>query len=462
MQRIKTSFYSETNEHPNFKTFSGRNRELAQLIRGITDYSPASICIEGPTKIGASFLVSRMISLFKSKDELWRNSISHDNQNIQIFRIDCSPKTIKDVIDSIYEAVIINENDLENENVSDYDQRRLILRRLLQNTDCRYIFCLTNFEESIKKDKDIVDPGYKLITSLMDFHSFVFTVDRPIQEINFLADIRNLSTLRLGLFKSIEGYQYLHDVFGKSKNVKYLSDEIAELLLNLSGCHPYLLYQISEVYFWICQKNGLQEPTKLEESVLESLILDELHPAGTLYFVYNFFRDTWKILKEEEKEWLKNLIIQPENCSVNQENEQIIQNLGFLQLISYKPDVKSFSIASRLFSEYLQIYQLKADEEAPSPNTISEVFDTSTRIASNKEDKLYNLFLSKPNEVISNEEISREIYGIETPNKAEIHKINTLVGRLRNRLSDQIGGSRTDLIRSVYGKGFRFSYPSKS
>ncbi len=38
MHRQKTSIYSETIEHPNFKVFSGRNRDKLHSYRGFDGY----------------------------------------------------------------------------------------------------------------------------------------------------------------------------------------------------------------------------------------------------------------------------------------------------------------------------------------------------------------------------------------------------------------------------------------
>jgi len=457
MHRQKTSIYSDTVEHPNFKVFSGRNRELTRLIREITNFSPASICIEGPTKIGASFLVNRMMYLYKSGDAFWKNTSQKTNLQIQMYRFDCSPKTIKDVIDTIFEVVVSQENDLEKAFITDYTQRRLLLRQLLQNTATRYVFCLLNFEETLKKDRDAADAGFHFLSSLMDFQSFIFTIDRPITEINFLANIRNISPLRLGRLDEGEALHYLTDAFEKCKTVTFLSENVGNLLLDLSGCHPYLLYQISEVYYHACQKNQFVSPTELDEQTIESILVAELHPAGGLSYVYNFFKDTWENLSEDERNWLKDLILQPEKITTHPQNEEKIKRLSFLQLMSYNPIEKSFSITSRIFSEYIQIYHMDPGEE-----TAAESSDFILKDPTNKEEKLFNLFQAKPNAIISNEEISLEIYGVDTPSKADRHKINTLVGRLRNRLCEQLGGNRTDLISSVYGKGFRYSPPAKS
>jgi DNA-binding winged helix-turn-helix (wHTH) protein len=457
MHRQKTSIYSETIEHPNFKVFSGRVRELTRLIREVTNFSPTSICIEGPTKIGASFLVNRMINLFKSGDGFWKNTSQNNNLQIQMYRFDCSPKTIKDVIDTIFEVVVSQENDLEKAFITDYAQRRLLLRQLLQNTPTRYVFCLLNFEETLKKNSDTTDVGFNFLSSLMDFQSFIFTIDRPITDIHFLANIKNIATLRLGLLDAGEAIQYLTNAFEKCKKVNFLSEKVENLLLDLSGCHPYLLYQISEVYYHACLKNNFSDPSDMDDQTIESILLAELHPAGELSYIYNFFNGTWENLSEAEKIWLKDLILQPEKITTDLQNEEIIKNLSFLQLISYNPTEKSFSISSRIFSEYIQIYHLNPGEE-----TVSESYNFILKGSTNKEEKLFNLFTSKPNAVISNEEISLEVYGVDNPSKADIHKINTLVGRLRNRLREQHGGNRTDLINSVYGKGFRYSPPTRN
>lgn len=458
MHRVQSAPLSGTIQHINFKVFIGRTHEINQLIAGLTDIAPATICVEGPTNIGASSLINQFLNAPRLYKEVWQDYVEEKEMEFKISRFDCSTKTIVDIIDAIYDEVVGFHTDDLYSLRPEPEICRQIIKRTLQSQQIRYIICLPNFEETLKKATTEDEPDFKFLTSLMDYQSFVFTIDRPIQEFPFLAGIKHISTLRLGLLTRDEARSYLETTFFASRKANYLPAEDKDLLIELSGCHPYLLYQIAETYYILCTRNPSIYEVNMDEKRLEMVrgdLSSELHTAGNLRKVYDFFRMIWNGLKSEEIDWLKKMIINPEGVEYSPDLERVISNLSFQALISYDSTTKKFSIASGLFSDYLQVNELPSGEEAGfGPDEIT------TRGTTNKEDLLYKLFVSNPNKVISNEMICQVVYGKQLSGKADVHKISTLIGRLRNRISDQSRGSRTDLIRSVYGEGFIYNPPA--
>ena len=323
--------------------------------------------------------------------------------------------------------------------------------RALSLAGIRPVLLFDNFDTELGFGKLNVDEVGRL-GSIRDYGSLIFATERLLEEVNPAAKgsplFKQLTQMPFRNMHVDQAEQFLRAPLAMAK-VDLPGDDIAHLIA-LAGGFPYLLVLGGRALWDLRRRLGLHDrPAEpLSEPML--LYLDERLRQE----FWRPFEHSFQNLNPRQQAVLIDLA-RRETISLDSLHEAGKQSSRLLWLeqyglISVLPDGR-LRLFSPLFQQFV-LDQAEAQGTAAAPGL-------STADLTVQQETLYNVFRKRPDEVVTFEELGRELWGwppsrrAKDIQKSDLDRIRIAVSKLRRELQKSGSGGTIVSLRS---RGYRF------
>jgi hypothetical protein len=322
-----------------------------------------------------------------------------------------------------------------------------LLRRLIK-ARVRVAMLLDDFDSDLAYVRLNADETSRL-SSWKEYCSFILATERRLEDVNAASKgspfYKRLTQTPMRDFLPNEAREFLAAILEKKK--ASLPKEDVDDLIRLAGGFPYLLILGGRALWDLRHRTGLGDSSdKLPDALrpyLEERLAAEFRRMFELYYEGRTAEQRQVLLELAAR---GSLVLQSEAG-----DPQHVQLMGLEQYGLVDVDSKGYvTLFSPLFGEYLLSLSAALSTERAMAGTEPSLTGLQTN--------LYNIFRSKPDEVLTFEELGRRVWSWPAdpghqPSEEDKRKIQIAVSKLRRALEDSGTGERIVNLRS---RGYRF------
>ena len=232
-----------------------------------------------------------------------------------------------------------------------------------------------------------------------------------------------------------------------------LPDADIDRLVRLAGGFPYLLLLAGQALWELRRRIGLQDsPDSLPDAFqpyLENRLADDFRRLFELYFQQRTNAQRQALLDLARRETIN----MDEAVAATGRQDVLLTSLETYGLVDFDAESRVYRLFSPLFRSFLLAY-LDAPAAATAATATAETEPNLTGLQSS----LYDVFRSRPGEVLTFEELGRRVWSWtlslgDEPSESDKRKIHIAVSKLRRELEESDTGERIVNLRAL---GYRF------
>lgn len=443
--------------------FFGRERVVREIVMGVLAPQPTSFSVVGTKYTGKSLLLQHLTApdgpLHSDEFEDWRPPMFADGGAVISTIVDCSWSDVRsDLMGYLVthvrrqletdEGIELDWRSVESQPTS--ARRMLQLTRQLRAMGYRLVVFMDNFDR-VFEDQLISHENADELRPLTPELALVVTTQQPLHDLDrelAASPLFNVMTqLFIGLIEPDAARAWLMAYAERFPAVVAMSD----LLLELTGTHPFLLRRVGEIFGEIQQYVAPGESIGPAHAELIRLRLAE---HGRLLFTTQ-----WRKLQEPSRmpaatvqSLLVQLILGPLSpAKVERGHMPTLNWLINQAVVSFGP--QGYKLYSPLFAEFLAPRLQTAQPDVPvytTPGTPLEELPIYTELTKTEE-ALLRYFRARSNTIVSPEQLLSDVWN--RPD-ASPRRVQEAIRRLRLQLAEAeppIGN-----IENERGRGYRF------
>lgn len=443
--------------------FFGRERQLREIVQGVLGAQPASFSIIGAKYVGKTHLLHYLTSdegpLLNEELVGWRPIRFQDETRIIVTFIDCDwPEARQDLLGFFAEHL---RRRIEREQIgidegavdSQTSRGRQIwqIARQLSQMGYRLVVVLDNFDRVFEDQLIQRDASDELRPLTLEM-ALVVATQQPLHDLDrelAASPLFNIMTqIFMGLVEADAAREWIHAYAEQFPSVTSMSD----LLLELTGAHPFLLQRIGDIMAEVQQYLPSGQTIDASYSELVRLRLAE---HGRLLFTTQWRKlqaPPPRIPGEAVQIVLARLAQGPLNAAELPREQFATLNWLINQAVVAFGD-GGYQLYSPLFTEYLtarlETPQEERVEGAQTPEGLPDlpIYQQLTKT----EEALLRYFQSRSNRIVSSEQLLADVW--QRPD-ASPRRVQEAIRRLRIQLDG--ADPPVGVIENERGRGYRF------
>ena len=443
--------------------FFGRERIVREIVMGVLAPQPTSFSIVGTKYTGKTLLLQHLTApdgpLHGEEFDAWRPAGFADGRAVISTIVDCSWSDVRS--DLMGYLVTHVRRQLETNEGIDLDWRAvesqptsarqmLQVTRQLRGLGLRLVVFMDNFDR-IFEDQLISHDNADELRPLTLELALVVTTQQPLHDLDrelAASPLFNVMTqLFIGLIEPEAARAWLMEYAVRFPAVT----ELMDLLLELTGMHPFLLRRVGDIFGEIQQYLA---PGEVAGPAHAELIRLRLAEHGRLLFTTQWrkLQEPTRIPAATVQALLTQLVAGPLSpAKVERAQMSTLNWLINQAVVSFGP--QGYKLYSPLFAEFIAPRLQPAQEQAPrpvTPGTPLEDLPIYTELTKTEE-ALLRYFRARANTIISPEQLLADVWN--RPD-ASPRRVQEAIRRLRLQLAEArppVGN-----IENERGRGYRF------
>lgn len=270
------------------KPFFGREKLLREIVQGVLDAQPMDFALVAPKFCGKTRMLDILVSengpLLDPEAAPWRQDMFQDHGRAIVLLIDCNwPQANENLLDFLADQLATKLHtdkpfDIDWEHISEEDapsRRLLLLAQAASGEGFRIVLLLNNFD-SIIVGKRLSQPQLNELRPLTSELALVIASRQPLNDIDIeLTSSPLFNVLRplyIGLLEQEAAEAW---IAAYQQDFPFLSDELLDPLLEITGRHPFLLARLRETLLEIQKMVPGDLPLEMTDFSLIKLRLAE-------------------------------------------------------------------------------------------------------------------------------------------------------------------------------------------
>ncbi|MCB9142112.1 MAG: winged helix-turn-helix transcriptional regulator [Anaerolineales bacterium] len=446
------------------KPFFGRDKLLREIVQGVLDTQPMDFALVAPKFCGKT----RMLDLLVAEDgplldhdvAPWRQDKFQDNGRIIVLLIDCNwPRANENLLSFLAEQLATKLHaerpfDIEWKQVNSEEsasRRLLLLAQAASREGFRIVLLLNNFD-SIIVGKRLSQAQLNELRPLTTELALVIGSKQPLNDIDVemtSSPLFNvLRPLYIGLLEQEAARAW---IAAYQEDFPFLSDELLDPLLVITGRHPFLLARLRETLLEIQKMVPGDQPLEMTDFPLIELRLAE---HGRLLFesLAKALKSPPQRIPANAVDKLLKLIIDAPIAPQAMDPEINPALNWFINQATVLYEDGMYRLFTPLFANFLRH---QTGDGAPArqalPVVESAPIDSFAHLPRIERDLL--LYLRENSDrVVSPQELLEEVWKL--PASTSERRVQEAIRRLRNHLKEE--QPPLGFIDNERGEGYRF------